>query len=527
MQMRLHEAYWIDGTPPLGCFAVRNLEDLQIVHRAGYNLAAYAPAEMLDPDTPMGKYALDNGLKAMYSATGPAHGSPRLARDIDARQTTIPFEFGAKPDKGPGLVIIENEHVRYRSATDVDLVGCERGADGTEARPHKSQIIMFWPEPFAEYIRGVKDSPNLWGYWALDDPPGFALHAMQGATRVVHEVDGKHPVCGGYTGPDTMTNFGPGACDILVFYWYPVFRWGYDRQLTSMDTQSMLVAARKQQPGIPFIGLYQSFWGGDWNKRGPLTAFELREQMEDFVREGACGLMGFAVLHQDSPADTFGGFNLDPEMTRAITEINAEIKRTKSLTIPAERPEMAAIRIRPIGYREREADVPGVPPAWHIAFPLDAGEGGSLDTALPPDEKIDLSTEFNGKDGERVTWDTVPTNTGTIDYIQFHAPPPSTKMENTMAYAVCTVTNPTERTAQVRLGSDCDTAVRVNGKEIWRYVGTRGVHMDDNVAWVTLPAGQSEILVKVFNKSGAWGFSLRLADQTGRPLSGVTFSPTA
>lgn len=525
MNMRLHEAYWIDGVPVLGAFNVRSLEDLQIAHDAGFNLAAYAHADMLDPDTPMGRYASDNGLKAMHSITGPAHGNPRLSYALDASATTIPFELGHNPEPGPGLVVIDDERIRYRGSTETELTGCERGADGTEASPHRAGIIMFWPESFALQVEPVKDSPNLWGYWALDDTPGDARSAMRGLTSVVHEVDGKHPVCGGYSGPDTMSNFGPGACDIIVPYWYPVFRWGYDRQVTTMDTQGILTAARKHEPGIPLMGLYQAFWGGDWNKRGPLTAFEIREQAEDFVREGAAGLMGFAVLHQDEDSEpgAFGGFNLDPEMTRAVREINEEVRSTCGLTVPPERPEMEIIRMRPVGFHEHEADVPGVPPAWRIAYPFDCGDAASLDLPLPPDGGVDVAATYAGKDGVQVGWETVATNTGTVAYFGYHQP--STRGDNTAAFAVCTVTNQTERNVQVRLGCSNDTLVRVNGVEIWRYMGTRGVHVDDSVAYATLPAGKSEILVKVANRASGWGFTLRLADVDGRPLEGVEFEP--
>jgi len=524
MHMRLHEAYWIDGVPPLGTFMVQSLERLQIARDAGFNLAAYVPLDMLDPNKPMGKFALDNGMKAMYSITGAAHGSPRLSRPIGARETTIPFDSGSRPEPGLGLVVIEEERIRYRESTENALVGCERGADGTEAAPHRVAIIMFWPEPFAREIAKVKDSPNLWGYWALDDPPGNALSAMRGLTRVVHELDGRHPVCGGYPGPDTVTNFGPGACDIVVPYWYPVYKWGYDRQMTSLDTQAIIAAARKLVPGIPLIGLFQAFWGGVWSKPCPLTAFEIREQAEDFVREGACGLMAFAVL-QPGEGGVWGGFNLDSEMTRAVREVNEEIRATHGLDVPPERPEMAAIRIRPIGFREHEPDVPGVPPAWYLAMPFDNGETKGLDAVFPPDRGIDLAATYVGKDNLPVRWEVTPTYTGAIGLLELFGP--HTKAENNTAFAYCTVTNPVARTVQLRLGSDDDMLVRINGQEVWRHTGVRGTHMDSDVAFFALPAGRSEIVAKVYNIVGGWGLMLRFADTDGRPLTGLAFSPEA
>jgi hypothetical protein len=272
------------------------------------------------------------------------------------------------------------------------------------------------------------------------------------------------------------------------------------------------------------MGLYQAFWGADWNKRGPLTAFEIREQAEDFVREGTAGLMAFAVLHQASRSDNFGGFNLDPGMTRAVREINEEVRATCGLKVQPERPEMAAIRIRPVGFHEHEADVPGAPPAWSIAFPFDAGDKGSLDSELPPDSGIDFTATYAGKGGDEIRWQTVATRTGVIAFLDLIGPVP--KAVNTVGYAVCTVTSREERTVQVRVGCARDTLVRVNGWEIWRYVGARGIHLDSEVAWVTLPAGKSEIVVKCYDKAGGWGFSLRFADPDGRPAEGLVFEPS-
>ncbi len=524
MHMRLHEAYWIDGIPVLGAFNVRSLEDLQIAHDAGFNLAAYAHVDMLDPGTPMGRFAAENGLKAMHSITGPAHGSPRLSIPIDSETTSIQYELGRQPEPGPGVVVIDDERIRYDGSSETELLGCERGADGAEPAAHRAGNMIFWPEPFVADIEAVKDSPNLWGYWALDDTPGDARSAMMGLTKVVHEVDGQHPVCGGYSGPDTMSNFGPGACDIIVPYWYPVQYWGYNRQMTSLDTQAILASARRIEPGIPLMGLYQAFWGGDWNKPGPLTAFEIREQAEDFVREGAAGLMAFAVLRRENATDTFGGFNLDAEMTRAVREINEEVRATCGLEVPPERPEMAVIRMRPVGFVEDEPEVVGTPSAWHIAYPFDGGETPGLDTALAPDEGIDLSATYAGKDGLEVRWETIATNAGTVAFFGYQGK--SVRGENTIAYAACTVSNATERNVQIRLGCDKNTLVRVNGVEVWKYTKGRGVHVDEDLAYATLPAGESAILVKVYVKGGGWGFTLRFADVDGRPLEGLTFSPT-
>ena len=521
MQMKLHKAYQIDGVPLLGVFRVRTLEDLQMAHDMGFNLATSVNPEIFDPATPMGRFASKVGFKGMYSITGPAHTSPRISQYVSADAETIPFEFGKQPDPGPGIVVIEGERIRYAEATTTELIGCERGADGTEPSAYRDGITIFWPEPLAADIAQVKDSPNLWGYWALDDTPGNVRSLMQGLTQTVHEVDGKHPVSAGFNSPDAMTNFGPGACDALVLYWYPSQSWEYNHQMTSLDTQAILSTTRQLQPDIPFIGLYQGFWGGNWNKQSPLTAFEIRDQAEAFVREGAAGLMAYAILNEE--ARGYYGFNLDPEMARAVKDINEEVRATGGLDVRPERPDMAAVRMRAIGLQGEEPEVPGVPPAWHVATSFDVADSAGVNTLFPPDEGVDLEATYTGKDNAQVKWEIFPAHTGTVAY--FGDTPPSTRGNDTVIFAMCTVSSPIEQTVQLRLGCGEDLLVRVNGRLVIKYLGARGVHMDENIAYVTLPAGESKILLKTHHKSEGWGFTLRLADVDGRPLEGVTFSP--
>ena len=37
--------------------------------------------------------------------------------------------------------------------------------------------------------------------------------------------------------------------------------------------------------------------------------------------------------------------------------------------------------------------------------------------------------------------------------------------------------------------------------------------------------GATDVLVKVFNRDGMWGFVLRFTDAHGRPLEGLAFGP--
>ena len=516
--MKLHPAYTINGKAVLGTYGRTDPEALALVKETGMNLV-FGGAELLDTRGAAGKFCLDNGIKVMYSLTGHVYGRPSLSDDINESQAEIPIHAGA-PLPPPGAVRIEDELIRYREATPAALVGCERGSEGTTAAAHRAGIILLWPEPLVEEVAKAQASPNLFGYYVLDDSPGNALSALRGMYRTVKRIDtGNRPLCGGYSGATTLHNFAPDAADILMLYHYPILKTGYERTMTSYDTQWMLMEARERAPGVPFFGIYQAFWGGDWNKQEPLTPAELREQMEDFVREGASGLIAFYVSPDDGP---LGGWNLDRDLRRAVRDVNHEILSTGGLRVSPQPDEMAQARFQPTGYWVHPREVPGIVPAWHVLAPFDDAERKKLDATFPPDREINLDASYAGK-GRTIRWMTHRTVGGAIGLVELYGE--MERLSHCVAYATCTVTSPRERDVQMRFSSDDAAIVLFNGRRVWRHDGPRGVHWDSDVVPVRLEAGETRILVKVYNGTGQWGFFMRFTDADGKPLANLGFSP--
>ena len=94
-----------------------------------------------------------------------------------------------------------------------------------------------------------------------------------------------------------------------------------------------------------------------------------------------------------------------------------------------------------------------------------------------------------------------------------------------MIYFYCDVTSPTERQVQMRVCTDDDGLVLLNGKEVYRHDGPRGLDYDKDIVPITLPAGSSRIFVKVYNRAGMGGVYMRLTELDGRPIEGLTFAP--
>jgi len=537
--MQLQPHFTVDGQPVLGTYfgSGGTLGDLAVVKEAKMNLVISGRRNLLDPDTLEGKFCLENGIKVMYPLTQHIYGKPHLGSAMTAIQDTVPLAPWHRPLPESGVIQIEDERIRYQGYTSTALLNCERGIDGTEPASHHTASILLWPEPLAEEIAEVKDSPNLWGYYVLDDNPGDALSALRAMYRIVKTVDGDdHLVCAGFGGPSVLHNFGPGMCDLVLIYHYPFFKGGYERIYISQDVQWMLTECRRKVSGIPFIGVYQGFWGHTGSTSAEstiwtgevLTPQQVREQMEDYVREGAEGLIAFTFC---GPNRNMVCWNSQEPLRRAIREIHKEILTTGGLRVSPQPDSMAQMRIQPIGFWEHPREVGGLPLVWHVIGPFDDADREGLDAVFPPEREIDLAASYPGKHG-MVHWTTQP-HVQLLDLIHYkngYAEPPTLErlrsMNYTVTYATCTVTSPQEQTVQMRVGSDDDCIIWFDGREVWRYEGVRGFLRDDDVVPVTLPAGKTRILAKICNRLGNYAFSLRFTDLSGQPLDGLKFSPT-
>ena len=158
---------------------------------------------------------------------------------------------------------------------------------------------------------------------------------------------------------------------------------------------------------------------------------------------------------------------------------------------------------------------------WQVlgAFPNEDDRG--LEMPFPPEmDKTKLEAEYrNGT--ETLKWRLVKS---TRDFVELSAGKPP---ETGVGYAVCWIYNEKARPATLEIGSDDGSKVWINRKLV------HSVHEHGAAApaqWrdpVYLPAGWSEVLVKVEQIGDAWGFYLEFADPDGRgPLDGLKVSTT-
>ncbi|UCH33364.1 MAG: hypothetical protein JSV65_12370 [Armatimonadota bacterium] len=80
--------------------------------------------------------------------------------------------------------------------------------------------------------------------------------------------------------------------------------------------------------------------------------------------------------------------------------------------------------------------------------------------------------------------------------------------------------------AAAHIGTDDWGHLWVNGESVWQLRETRGWDYDSDVVPVRLRAGCNELLLRVGNGGGDWGFSLRLTDAQGEALPSLRFAVT-
>lgn len=96
------------------------------------------------------------------------------------------------------------------------------------------------------------------------------------------------------------------------------------------------------------------------------------------------------------------------------------------------------------------------------------------------------------------------------------------RQENCVGYAVCYVVAEKETACTLKVGSDDQCKVFLNGKEVVKNTDARATEKDQDQAAVTLKAGSNVLLFKVVQEGGEWGGCARFVDKDDKPVKGLT-----
>jgi tetratricopeptide (TPR) repeat protein len=160
--------------------------------------------------------------------------------------------------------------------------------------------------------------------------------------------------------------------------------------------------------------------------------------------------------------------------------------------------------------------------AWYVIGPFDNERGTAFATAYGPEtDAFDPAAHYKGKKRE-VAWRPVPSIKplwGEVDLDAMMRP-----NDQCLAYALTYLKVDTARKVVLRIASDEALKVWVDRKEVDAEDKRRPLKFDQTHVGVELAAGWHEVLLKVCDQTGPWGFRCRVTAPEGGPASGVRWA---
>jgi len=159
---------------------------------------------------------------------------------------------------------------------------------------------------------------------------------------------------------------------------------------------------------------------------------------------------------------------------------------------------------------------------WHVLGPFPNVDGAGFEKVYPPETGIDLSRPVTMPDGRtHGVWKLAANNpAGFVDLLRAFRP-----NNRVCAYAVIYVKSSAEREALLSAGSDDGIKAWVNGQLVVSHDLTRGAAPGQEEAVVTLRAGFNEVLLKITQGDGGWGFYFDLLTLDRKPMPGLVYVP--
>ena len=160
---------------------------------------------------------------------------------------------------------------------------------------------------------------------------------------------------------------------------------------------------------------------------------------------------------------------------------------------------------------------------WRMVGPFDNAEGGGFEVAYPPENVIDLSAKYDGKEGP-VGWHETVLYTddelGEVDVTETFGP-----VKGAVVYAYAELESSAALPAEIRYASKNATKLWLNGEMIAaNEVYHSGGAVDQYVTPVRLEKGVNALLLKVCQNEQTepwaqdWSFQLRVTDSLGGRL---------
>jgi len=249
---------------------------------------------------------------------------------------------------------------------------------------------------------------------------------------------------------------------------------------------------------------------------------------EDAVRRA---LRGIARIANPASLDALAALiaspgNVGNELGDALLAIAAKIKDTdkgratslyqKVLAISRSRESIraAAQALRDLGLQVDLAAPGGFVTGWWVVGPLDARDTMRKQNIIDPSQPIDVNAPVS-HGGREFAWKFHPVDDALG---MFDLEVACARQDNVGCYVCAEVESDADRDVTLKIGSDDDVVVWVNGTEVHRFIGDRGWGVDQDAAKAHLVKGWNRILCMVLNGGAQWSVSVRFVDDAGNPI---------
>jgi hypothetical protein len=173
----------------------------------------------------------------------------------------------------------------------------------------------------------------------------------------------------------------------------------------------------------------------------------------------------------------------------------------------------------------KSIDEEGFVKEWLLLAPIPLAEGEDANAAVDKQQVKD-EAKLEPKAGDKVdvgpaglAWKKYTAKDYLFDFNDFLGK----VTEQSVGYAVTYVLSDAEITGAVlKIGSDDQAKVYVNGKEVGKVAEARALEKDQNsFDGLTLKKGSNTIVFKVINEGADWSGCARFTDKDGKPLKGL------
>jgi hypothetical protein len=129
-------------------------------------------------------------------------------------------------------------------------------------------------------------------------------------------------------------------------------------------------------------------------------------------------------------------------------------------------------------------------------------------TAYPPEKKLDLKTEYDGRDG-KVKW---AIQSSLRDNVTHDLRKLIKKTDHCVVYLAKKVEAETARRVLLLFSGDDTVKIWCNGKQLLDDAKVSGIVASQHRLFIDLAKGKNELLIKISNRGGTFGFHCRLLD---------------